>query len=70
MNGGFAINKDAVAMKCDNAQVVLKDGDIYMAFDGQSTPKKVVPRTYKFRLAGDTNQTMCVLTFGDVIDGE
>jgi hypothetical protein len=70
MNGGFAINKDAVAMKCDNAQVVLKDGNIYMAFDGQSTPKKVVPRTYKFRLAGDTNQTMCVLTFGDVIDGQ
>ena len=68
--GGFAINGEAVAMKCDNAQVVLKDGKIYMAFDGQTTPKEITPRTYKFRLANDKNQTMTVLTFGDVIDGE
>ena len=66
--GGFAINNDAVAMKCGSSQIVMKDGNIYMAFAGSATPKQIVPRTFKFRLDGNKNQTMTVLTFGDILD--
>jgi hypothetical protein len=66
--GGFAINDNAVAMKCGSSQIVMKDGNVYMAFAGSATPKQIVPRTFKFRLDGNKNQTMTVLTFGDILE--
>jgi hypothetical protein len=62
-NGGVAISKDSIAMRCDKSQVLLQNGDIYMAFSNSEIPRKIVPRTYKFHIDGK-DQELTVLTFG------
>jgi hypothetical protein len=69
-DGNFTLrNGDNVIQLDDEGNIWMgfKNGDKPLTSSSQSSIKayKLTPRTYKFRLQGDTNQHMTVLTLGD-----
>ena len=65
-NGGIVMNDVACMMKCQNSTIILKNGDIYMGFDGQ-TPRALSVMKEKFRIATDglKRKWIEVLTIGE-----
>lgn len=66
-NGNFKI-------KNNHATLYLNNNSIYMGFsdkDGNEIiPRKIVPKTAKFKLTNEVDKTLTVLTFGEEWDGD
>lgn len=65
--GGIAITDKFIKIINQGVSLIFYNGSAYMSTSRNDTPRKMEIAEYKFRLAGDTNQTLKVLTLGDEI---